>query len=468
MKNYTVTLLDTHFAQLLAASRVDGSEIAAFLFCNRSVTDNQYKLLVTDFSLVEPEHILSRDDNHLTLKSGCYANAFARGHADGQAVLFLHSHPGGYSHYSPVDEAHDAGMFKSAYDCAPNGLHGSAILVDGDEPHIIARLWEPSGKFLPVSRVRVVGLQRIHLFDRRLLEIETETNTWADRQILALGADGQRLLSNLHVGVVGAGGTGSPVCEQLMRLGISFTVIDPDLLEVTNVNRVCGATVQLAEDKISKVNLVALQAARLGLPISVIPIQESTLEEDATRSLLDCDVVIGCSDDHLGRSILSRLAIWYYIPVIDIGLAFPSTGGKIVQVAGRMTKLVPGAPCLECHGVVSQNYSLAENLFAHNKDEYRRQRALGYVPELGIPNPSVVSFTFNIASRAITELLELVTGFMNRSARYCQLAELYNEPALFQIDTKPKKGCWCADKANWGAGDTERFLGISWQQKAKT
>lgn len=461
MKKYSISLLESQFQELLLAAREDGSEMAAFLYCNRAESELESKLLVTDIELVEPVHILSRDDNHLTLKSACYANAFSRGHAEGKSVIFLHSHPGGYPQYSDTDQNHDATMFPSAYACAPDGLHGSAILVDGENPHIIAQIWESSGRFIKASRIRVVGLQRLRIFDRGVLEI-SEPSEWADRQIRALGPEGQKLLSKLRVGVIGAGGTGSPLCAQLIKLGISFTVVDPDVLEITNVNRVFGATVDLAKQGISKVDLVALLANESGLPVTVTPIQRSTLEEEATRALLDCDIVFGCSDDHLGRSILSRLALWYYIPVIDIGLAFPSENGKMIQVIGRMTKLVPGSACLECHGVVSQNHSLAEHLRATNIQEYHRQRALGYVPELAVPNPSVVSFTCGIAARAINELLELVTGFMDRTSEYSTLQEIYSEPALYQSNVKPRADCWCADRKNWGAGDTEQFLGIGW------
>jgi hypothetical protein len=39
------------------------------------------------------------------------------------------------------------------------------------------------------------------------------------RQILAFGEEFQRLLKKLHIGIAGLGGTGSAVCEQLVRLG---------------------------------------------------------------------------------------------------------------------------------------------------------------------------------------------------------------------------------------------------------
>ena len=63
-----------------------------------------------------------------------------------------------------------------------------------------------------------------------------------DRQVRAFGEPGQRLLRRLHFAVIGAGGTGSLVCQQLAHLGAScITVVDPDLVEETNLNRLVGS-----------------------------------------------------------------------------------------------------------------------------------------------------------------------------------------------------------------------------------
>ena len=45
-----------------------------------------------------------------------------------------------------------------------------------------------------------------------------------DRQVRAFGADIQELLATLRIGIVGNGGTGSPVAEQLIRLGFRLSL----------------------------------------------------------------------------------------------------------------------------------------------------------------------------------------------------------------------------------------------------
>ena len=66
------------------------------------------------------------------------------------------------------------------------------------------------------------------------------------RQIPILGEVGQSTLRGLRVAVVGAGGTGSHAITLLAYLGDrDFILLDDDLIEVTNLNRV--ATAELAD-----------------------------------------------------------------------------------------------------------------------------------------------------------------------------------------------------------------------------
>jgi molybdopterin/thiamine biosynthesis adenylyltransferase len=94
-----------------------------------------------------------------------------------------------------------------------------------------------------------------------------------DRQILAFGEHVQRLLSRLHIGVIGLGGTGSAVCEQLTRLGIGrLTICDPQDFEGTNINRVYGShttdegvpKAQIAEQLIQDIGLGTQAVALVG------------------------------------------------------------------------------------------------------------------------------------------------------------------------------------------------------------
>jgi len=63
------------------------------------------------------------------------------------------------------------------------------------------------------------------------------------RQALVVGGEGQAKLRRARVAVVGAGGGGSHVIQQLAYLGVGeILVIDPDVYEESNRHRVVLAT----------------------------------------------------------------------------------------------------------------------------------------------------------------------------------------------------------------------------------
>ena len=64
----------------------------------------------------------------------------------------------------------------------------------------------------------------------------------------------------MTVGVVGCSGTGNPVIEQLMRLGVGkLVVIDPDTVEFKNLDRILYTTVEDAKSSIPKSRLLSVQ-----------------------------------------------------------------------------------------------------------------------------------------------------------------------------------------------------------------
>src|SRR5438132_32011 len=64
-----------------------------------------------------------------------------------------------------------------------------------------------------------------------------------DRQVRAPGPTGQARLRALRVAIVGLGGTGSQVVQQLAHLGVrSFVLIEDDRVEESNLPRLAGAT----------------------------------------------------------------------------------------------------------------------------------------------------------------------------------------------------------------------------------
>jgi tRNA A37 threonylcarbamoyladenosine dehydratase len=89
---------------------------------------------------------------------------------------------------------------------------------------------------------------------------------------------------------VGAGGTGSAVAEQLIRLGIgSLLIIDDDTFNPSNISRVYGSRV--TDESIPKVKLIERLAADIGLGTNVSIIQGRIYYKSVFARLRECDIV---------------------------------------------------------------------------------------------------------------------------------------------------------------------------------
>lgn len=112
-----------------------------------------------------------------------------------------------------------------------------------------------------------------------------------DRNVRAFGAAGQRILNDLTVAVVGVGGTGSVVVEELARLGVGrLHLIDPEQVERTNLNRLMGAE-QKDVDR-PKVEVASEASQRAKRDIEVMTLPESVIDEPVARTLRDGDFVM--------------------------------------------------------------------------------------------------------------------------------------------------------------------------------
>lgn len=321
----------------------------------------------------------------------------------GLSIFTIHTHPGTQEPwFSNADDIGDSVLMPSLF-AQTDGPHGS-LVVAGDTQVPVARAWRERDLGVAVD-VQVVGKTlRIMPGDRPPRSAE-----WFDRQRLALGEHGQQLLRRLHVGVCGAGGTGSVTFVQLVHLGVGeITIIDDDLVEASNISRIIGA--RLADIGVTrKVDVLARYAESTGLGTKVNAIRGRLGIDVSTRALDRCDAVFSCVDRHAPRALLNRLSYEKAIMLLDMGSAFRvGTEGGIVGSGGRVVVAGPGRPCLACWGHIDANRIRIESL---PPDERKRQAVEGYVDGADVPQPSVVSFNTQLAGMAVVELLRVVTQF---------------------------------------------------------
>jgi proteasome lid subunit RPN8/RPN11 len=425
-------------------------ESAAVLLAGSADSEHGHTLLARRLIWVPEDAYEVRERRRLAIRSGGYVPALGQAAAEGAHAIFLHTHPGAPAVPSEPDERVDAEL-RGPFELRTCRAYAS-VIVGGtpDEPRFSGH---EQGE--PFEALRVVGGRL------RLLSPEGSTTTAAgqafDRHARAFGPDGQRLLAALRVGVVGAGGTGSAVCEQLARLGVGeILLIDDDNVTDTNLTRIHESA--RADVGRPKVEVAADAVKRIGLGTTVHVAVGRITELELAMRLRHCDVVFGCTDDNRGRAILSRVAYWYLLTVIDCAFVVDTAGEHIRGLFGRVSSVYPGAACMLCRENIDQALIAAESL---EPAERARLAGEGYVPGLGAPDPSVGTYTTLIASFAVNELLARLFGYGGEHPPSEMLLRLHDR-YISNRSPAPRAGHYCADRQIWGRGDEQPFLDQLW------
>ncbi|MEA2875117.1 MAG: hypothetical protein QOF14_313 [Hyphomicrobiales bacterium] len=456
---FSVTFTEDDYTALESHLASDASvEQAAFLICRPAQTDAELRLLVREVLPVEAADIVEQSPVHMKIAPRAYIRAMKRASENKSCMLFVHSHPNGYPRHSSQDDSEEQKLFRTAYiRIRTPGAHGSLVLTQSGLAS--ARVWLPNGTTQAIERVRIIGRRARFWFSDG---VSGEVPTFFDRQVRAFGPDIQRLLSRLRVGVVGVGGTGSCVNEQLIRLGVGTLLIaDGESFESSNVNRVYGSRV--IDASIAKVKIAERLAADIGLGTKIELLPRPISYQSVLKAFRDCDVVFGCTDDELGRSLLTTFAIYYLIPVFDMGVKIDSDEGIIRSIQGRVTTLMPGAACLHCRGRLSPELIQAESQRAANPEAAAALEEEGYIPELAEPAPAVVAFTTAIAASAMTEFLHRLTGFMGAERDSTEVLHFIDQTLLRRNKLPSREGCFCGNKHYWGRGDVRPLLDTTWR-----
>lgn len=455
---YTITFSARLYADLTKHLNASRTEAAAYLLCRRSISDQEIRLLPKKFIPVLDKEIISSSRTHMSIQSASFRAAMKEADALKCSFLFVHSHPDGPNGHSPQDDKEEATLFRTAYNRISNsGPHGSIVITGAGD--VTGRVWLPDGSTAEIALTRILG-NKFRFLHRGSAEVLANH---FDRHVRAFGPDLQPVLSRLHVGIIGAGGTGSSVAEQLIRLGIGeLTVVDGGSLEGTNVTRGYGSGISDVGTK--KAVITGRLAKKVGLGTEVRVLTKNCTHLSTLKSLRDCDLIFGCTDDQWGRALLNRLAIYYLIPVFDMGVKIDSKDGQITSIQGRVTTLLPGMACLSCRGRISAEQVRQESLSAVSPNEADSLRKEGYIPALEGPAASMIAFTTSIAATAVIELLHRLTqlGGVDRTAT--EVLQLFDQSRMRTNSTPPQsESCICSEETFVARGDCEPLLDSTWR-----
>jgi len=449
------------FEELTAAARLP-VETAGVILASVVETRSGLRLLGRRVIWVDDDSYARREVDSLSIRSSGYVPALGEAERTQATPIWFHTHPGVGSRPTPSrhDDAVDTELIDLFRLRSGSSYYASLVIAPTAQTvTFTGRICLPTEERVELERIWVVG-ERLHAlwsFGTRAKDLSSVF----DRNIRAFGPAIQATLSEFRVGIAGCGGTGSSVAEQLARLGVRrFTLVDPDTLAASNVTRLYGSTL----DKIGapKVDVVADNILRINPSANVERIKSSVSVESVARSLCDCDVLFGCTDDNAGRLVLSRLATYFIIPVIDCGVLLSARDGfQVAGIDGRITTLVPGQACLVCRGRIDLRRAAAEAL---TPQERKRRADEGYAPALGGVEPAVVSFTTATAAAAVTELLERLIGY-GPEPRPSEVLLRMHEREVSTNRAQPLTGHYCSESAGKvGLGITAPFLEQTWPQ----
>jgi molybdopterin/thiamine biosynthesis adenylyltransferase len=120
------------------------------------------------------------------------------------------------------------------------------------------------------------------------------------RNAACFGLEGQRLLHAARVVVVGCGGLGGHIVENLARLGFGTVVaVDPDVFDESNLNRQLLSTI--AGLGKAKVEAAAERVAAINPVVRLVPVRKRLCAENADEILKGADAVADGLDSIQGR-----------------------------------------------------------------------------------------------------------------------------------------------------------------------
>lgn len=395
------------------------------------------RLLVRTIQLAARGDYARQGELEAELTPDFVARITKQARTEGSGLVFVHSHPGDNApDFSPIDDFGEKRLAGFLSHRHPSRTHAALVLSRGG---MNARILGTD------ERVRVIALGKY----RRVAFEPHPVNAQAgvalfDRQVRAFGASGQGVIQSVRVGIVGLGGTGSLIAQQLAHLGVrDFLLIDPDVIEESNLNRVVHAT--RADIGRSKV-IVAAEYIRSVAPESRVEVVEGdVIRSRVARSLGNVDVIFGCTDSHGSRAVLQQVAYQYLVPCIDTGAIITSAAGHVTNVYGRVQLLSPGFACFTCSNLLNPNEVRRDMMtaFERNADPYLQGERE--------PAPAVISINGTVTSLAVTMFLAFVTGFASESRHL-----LYNALAsgLRTVRAAPADNCFiCSRLGAFARGD---------------
>ncbi|NTW98391.1 MAG: hypothetical protein HGB35_00330 [Geobacteraceae bacterium] len=396
--------ISTKIRGFLADKSADSREAAAFALCGQHRANRSLRLL--------PRHLVLPDDQCFDNRSAGMIRAskmldqLVLGMADEEnlVVTVMHTHLSDASpRFSAVDDHEEQQRALAMQRLFGSRVALASIVFNRDASLARGRFWLATADGAAAQDMEVIGSMADELCGH-----PTQIEERYDRQVRGFGSDFQERLSRLKIGVIGVGGLGGMIVEGLARLGVRYWVlVDPDVVEKSNLNRLPGATERDATDKTPKVMLARRNITQVHKTAKVISVQAPVRSLQAVRKLRDCHLLITAGDNDSSRLAAQEIASAYLRPVVNAGVGLQAERGHVKRISLRVSAPpVGGNWCLACGGQINKVQAAKEEMDPEHREMLQ---ARGYLPDT--PRPAVYWVNGLAANLAISFVHQMVMPF---------------------------------------------------------
>lgn len=404
--------------------------------------------------LVREVHLLDRDEyleqsssivrfDHTMVREMMRASEVDNQHLSNMALLMCHSHPRSrYPKYSGTDDKNEPAHMASLTGRI-TGPHGSLIFGQGG---VTGRAWKSDVSTIrqepiqvaasPIDEIIVLKdreLERIRTTDTRLTK-QVREDEMRDRQALLHKENGNARLRETHVSVVGAGGLGSQIVQTLAHLGVGgITVVDPDVVEESNLSRIVGARPDDAGDSTHtpdeegvipaawaevipecgkpKTEVLGRLVSEIDPSIYFRGIHDEVQTPGALSQVVAADVIVTATDTATSRRFVSQAAQQYLRPLFNAGTDIDvDEDAGLRSIATSFQLSGANRACLDCQGVINEDRIIAESKDTDTL-EYGLDLVVGEQPSVVTVNQEPVQRLTFALHRYLTGLLADRHGF---------------------------------------------------------
>lgn len=457
----TLVISDSVRSQLRDMAGLEVESAGVLLAKVLPTEDGGQRLLINNLRIVPESAYTHRSAKALEISSHGYVPALAEAAAREYTPLWFHTHIASDS--SPRPSARDKkvdSLLSDLFRLRTNSEYYGSLVFSIDpygDLSFTGHLDNGTAQ-IPINRCLTVG-PRISL-ELNYAETPQTPLELFSRNIRAFGGRVQSVLGDFQFTIVGCGGTGSAVAEQLVRLGArNILLVDGDVLSESNTTRVYGSHVK--DIGRPKVDVLADHLRSIAPNVSVNSCQGMITGQGVAKRLVGSDIIFACTDDNAGRLVLSRMSTYLMIPVIDCGVILTSDNEKRLEgINGRVTIMYPGAACLVCRNRIDLQRASSEML---TPKERKRRVDEGYAPALGDIEPAVITYTTAVAATAVSELLERLIGYGPEPVPNEVILRLHEREVSTNI-SMPHSHHYCDPASEKiGIGLTTPFLEQTWQ-----